>query len=176
MNDSRPEYSSIRKMNTNDLDIVLSWRNHPDIRRYMYTQHEITIEEHRSWFLRVSQDPRTHLLIFEQEGRPLGYVNITEQRSVGVADWGFYIAPDAPKGTGRQLGDAALTFAFRKLNLHKVCGQAIAFNERSIRFHRSLGFQQEGTLRDQHYDGENYHAIICFGLLSTEWLQKNGDE
>ncbi|MFW0886806.1 UNVERIFIED_CONTAM: UDP-4-amino-4,6-dideoxy-N-acetyl-beta-L-altrosamine N-acetyltransferase [Pseudomonas sp. JL1] len=169
MDNSQPMQLSIRKMTVDDLDVVLAWRNHAEIRRYMYTQHEITIEEHRGWFERASQDARKHLLVFEVGGKPQGFVNISEQTSYGVADWGFYIAPDAAKGTGRQLGQTALEYAFRALNLHKVCGQALAFNERSIQFHRTLGFQQEGTLRDQHYDGENYHAVICFGLLSNEW-------
>ena len=163
---------SIRVMTADDLDSVLGWRNHPDIRRYMYTQHEITLAEHRAWFERASQDSRKHLLVFEVDGTAQGFVNITELAALGVADWGFYIAPDAVKGTGRQLGKVALEYAFRDLRLHKVCGQALAFNERSIKFHRGLGFQQEGVLRDQHHDGKNYHAVICFGLLSTEWQPK----
>ena len=79
------------------------------------------------------------------------------------------LAPDAPKGSGRQLGRAALNHAFRQLKFHKVCGQALAYNQRSIQFHQSLGFEQEGILRDQHFDGERYHHVICFGLLSHEW-------
>ncbi len=176
MDNSQAVHLTIRKMTVDDLNVVLTWRNHPDIRRYMYTQHEISIEEHRAWFERASKDSHKHLLVFEIDEKPQGFVNITELSSSGVAEWGFYIAPDAVKGTGRQLGKAALEFAFNNLNLHKVCGQALAFNERSIQFHHSLGFQQEGTLRDQHYDGENYHAVICFGLLSNEWQPEDGNQ
>ncbi|NQD81620.1 GNAT family N-acetyltransferase, partial [Pseudomonas sp. CrR14] len=89
--------------------------------------------------------------------------------------WGFYLAPGAPRGTGQQLGEAALAFAFDSLGLHKVCGQALAFNERSIRFHEKLGFVQEGALREQHYDGATYHTIIHFGLLRYEWQAKKRD-
>lgn len=164
--------SSVREMTSDDLDVVLAWRNHPDIRRFMYTQHEIDVEEHRAWFKRASGDVNKHLLIFEVNGAAQGFVNITELAVPGVADWGFYIAPEAEKGTGRQLGQAALDYAFHALHLHKVCGQALAFNERSVQFHLSMGFQQEGVLRDQYYDGANYHSIICFGLLSAEWQPK----
>lgn len=155
-----------------DVERVLAWRNHPEVRRYMYTQHEITLDEHQRWFERTWQDPRKHLLIFEVEKQPLGFVSFTEIGTGGIADWGFYVAPDAPKGSGRELGRAALDHAFNGIKLHKVCGQALAFNERSIHFHQSLGFKQEGTLRDQHLDGERYHHVICFGLLSHEWLSK----
>jgi len=154
-----------------DLELVLAWRNHPEVRRYMYTQHEITLDEHQRWFEHASTDLKKHLLIFEmnQPPKPMGFVNFNETGNGGIADWGFYVAPEAPKRSGRQLGRAALNYAFAQLKLHKVCGQALAYNERSIQFHQSLGFQQEGMLHDQHFDGERYHHVIYFGLLSHEW-------
>lgn len=172
MNNSPLSTCSIRDMSADDLENVLAWRNHPEIRRYMYTQHEITMAEHRAWFERNSQDHKKHLLIFEVDGVAQGFVNITELAVHGIADWGFYVSPDASKGTGRRLGELALEYAFRNLRLHKICGQALVFNERSVKFHYGLGFRQEGVLRDQHHDGENYHSVICFGLLNTEWQPK----
>lgn len=156
-------------MNEGDFELVLSWRNHPDVRRYMYTQQEISFEEHSRWFARASQDPDRHLLLFVANAQPLGFINIHQIASGGVADWGFYAAPYAPKGTGRALGQAALRYAFRTARLHKLCGQVLAFNERSIRFHLSLGFQHEGVLRQQNFDGQKYHDVVCFGLLASEW-------
>lgn len=169
MPDSTLLSSQIRRMVHADLERVLAWRNHPDVRHYMYTQHEITLDEHQRWFERSLLDPKKHLLIFEQNQQPRGFVNFSEVASGGIADWGFYAAPEAPKGSGRQLGRASLDHAFTQLKLHKVCGQTVAYNERSVRFHQTLGFQQEGTLRDQFFDGEHYHHVICFGLLSHEW-------
>jgi UDP-4-amino-4,6-dideoxy-N-acetyl-beta-L-altrosamine N-acetyltransferase len=159
----------VRPMLHSDLERVLGWRNHPEVRRYMYTQQEIALDEHRKWFERTLQDRKKHLLIYESCGESLGFVNIGELGCGHIADWGFYAAPDAPRGTGRQLGSAALQHAFGDLHLHKVCGQVLAVNERSLRFHESLGFRPEGVLRDQHFDGERYHDIVCFGLLRDEW-------
>lgn len=166
----------LRVMARTDLERVLAWRNHPEIRRYMYTTHEISLNEHQTWFERASQDSSKHLLVFELGGEPMGFVNLTELRARGIADWGFYVAPEAEKGTGLKLGHAALEYAFQTIGMHKVCGQALDFNERSIKFHGRLGFQQEGTLRDQHFDGERYCSIVAFGILSHEWkaLRKVG--
>lgn len=159
----------VRPMQAADLEQVLGWRNHPDVRRYMYTHHEISMDEHRRWFERASQDSRRYLLIFEIDSQPLGFVNIHQTGAGAVADWGFYVAPNAPKGTGRLLGQTTLDFSFNRAGLHKLCGQALGFNQRSIRFHQTLGFQQEGTLRQQHFDGQHYHDVVCFGLLASEW-------
>lgn len=163
----------VRIMVEGDLEQVLRWRNHPDIRKYMYTQHEISLAEHKKWYGRVSQESCNHLLIVEEDGVALGFVKITEIRPGGVAEWGFYVAPGSAKGTGRKLGSAALTYAFESLRLHKVCGQALDSNERSIALHRSLGFKEEGIQHGQHFDGEQYHSIYCFGLLSSDWNQQH---
>ncbi|MGV3468692.1 UDP-4-amino-4,6-dideoxy-N-acetyl-beta-L-altrosamine N-acetyltransferase [Limnobacter sp.] len=161
--------TNIRKMTQADLETVLTWRNHKEVRRFMFTKHEISEVEHNRWFDRISADPRRHLLIYQVHDKALGFVNIHEIAAGGIADWGFYTAPDAPRGTGNALGHAVLRYAFQILNLHKLCGQAIAFNERSIRLHMKLGFLKEGVLQHQHFDGQNYHDVWCFGLLAESW-------
>lgn len=164
-----PELCLIRAMVEVDLPMVLSWRNHEDVRRYMFTQHEITLEEHFNWFAVASVDAERRLLIVEDVSGPLGYVQLSHVEAGGIAHWGFYTRPDAPKGSGQKLGKMALDYAFGELKLHKICGQAIESNERSITFHKSMGFSQEAVLRDQVRIAGVYHNLICFGLLTHEW-------
>jgi UDP-4-amino-4,6-dideoxy-N-acetyl-beta-L-altrosamine N-acetyltransferase len=153
-----------------DLESLLALRNHPKIRRYMLSQHEIAIEEHALWFDRVSQGTDIELLLFELDAKCCGFVQYKKTNFPGVVDWGFYAAPDAPKGTGRKLGLAALNHAFTKRECYKICGQALHWNQPSIAFHESLGFVQEGSLRDQHFDGAEYHSLVCFGLLKRDYI------
>jgi UDP-2,4-diacetamido-2,4,6-trideoxy-beta-L-altropyranose hydrolase/UDP-4-amino-4,6-dideoxy-N-acetyl-beta-L-altrosamine N-acetyltransferase len=162
-------FGLIRSMCMDDLHDVWQWRNHSDVRQYMLTQQEISWAEHLAWFSIASTDPTRHLLIYEFGGRATGFVSFTQRGIGGIADWGFYLAPGSGKGMGRKLGKTALDHAFQQLNLHKVSGQSLGFNERSIRLHQSLGFVQEGILRDQHFDGTRYHDIFSFGLISHEW-------
>jgi len=169
MNHAANTKDRIRLMTVTDLQRVFSWRNHPDIRCCMYTQHEISVDEHQRWFEQASKNPYKHLLIFEAEGRPMGFIQLNQLNGGPIAEWGFYAAPDAPKGMGKRLGQAALGYAFKDIGMHKVCGQALAYNEASVRFHHALGFQQEGRLRDQHYDGQAFHDVLCFGLLRSDW-------
>jgi UDP-4-amino-4,6-dideoxy-N-acetyl-beta-L-altrosamine N-acetyltransferase len=159
----------LRPMTEADLVPVLQWRNDPGVRDYMYTSHIIGLNEHRNWFFAASKNPAINLLIYEYYGQACGFVNITRTRCSVVADWGFYLSPDAKKGAGRSLGEAALTYAFEVLELHKLSGEALGFNKRSIAFHRALGFIEEGRLRDQYFDGAMYQDVVCFGLLKPEW-------
>lgn len=162
---SRP----IRKMLINDLDLVLSWRNHPNIRQYMFTKNEITPEEHRQWFEKSLQDAGRYLLIFQIDECPLGFINFDKSKEGANAEWGFYVSPNAPKGTGQKLGLAALNFGFGELDFHKIYGKVVEFNKKSIQFHLNLNFKQEANLREHFFDGNHYHDVVCFGILRNEW-------
>lgn len=167
----RPDWR-VRSMRNEDLADVLQWRNHPDVRRFMYTQHEIGLAEHRIWYEQVSQDQRRHLLIVEDGRKSVGFVQLTEE-GCGEAKWGFYAAPSMPKGSGRRLGVTALNYAFLGLGFHKVCGEAIAFNHRSINLHRNLGFRDAGVLQDKYFDGSRYYDVYRFELLASEWREQH---
>ncbi|MEP4558973.1 UDP-4-amino-4,6-dideoxy-N-acetyl-beta-L-altrosamine N-acetyltransferase [Cobetia amphilecti] len=170
-----PASTILRPLEEADLAQVRQWRNHPEVRRFMYTQHEIVEAEHRAWFHRSQQEPDRHLLLAETEGRPFGFVNIQlEDVEAQRAIWGFYLAPQAPRGSGQALGRAALAHAFGELGLYKLCGEALAGNVRSLKFHERLGFIREAHLRDHHFDGHIYHDVIGFGLLRSEWQALQG--
>jgi UDP-4-amino-4,6-dideoxy-N-acetyl-beta-L-altrosamine N-acetyltransferase len=162
---------SIRSLTEKDLPMVLAWRNHPSVRQFMLTQHEISLAEHRDWFVRCGLDTRRRLLIVTEDNQALGYVQFSGVVEGGIAEWGFYSRPDAPKGSGKKIGLMALEYAFGELKLHKVCGQALETNRASIAFHRRLGFQQEGLLRDQKQIEGQYCSLYCFGLFADEWAR-----
>lgn len=167
--------TTLRPLQEADLSLVRQWRNHPDVRRYMYTQHEITETEHWDWFKRSHEDPRRHHMLAESKGYPFGFVSLQlEDAESHRATWGFYLAPEAARGSGQALGNAALAYAFDQLGLHKLCGEALASNQRSLAFHERLGFTRESHLRDHHFDGHTYHDVIGFGLLRSEWQLNQG--
>lgn len=159
----------VRALTDEDLLQVLNWRNHVDVRRFMYSTHEISWEEHRNWFLSNQQSNRHILLIYEQDDKASGFIKFTPSADASVCDWGFYLAPESPKGTGARLGIAALNYAFNRLSFRKIIGEALAFNDKSIRFHKRLGFEEEARLKEHHFDGENYHDVIRFSLMKKDW-------
>lgn len=159
----------LRPLAPDDLARVLSWRNHPSNRQVMFNQEEITSDEHYRWFERARSDTSRRLFIFEEKGEPLGFVQFSGVKLGAAIDWGFYTAPEAPKGTGRKLGRCAIDQAFGELKVHKLCGQVLANNQASIDFHLSMGFRVEGVLREHQAVGCHHEDLVCFGLLNREW-------
>ncbi len=156
-------------MVASDLEAVRKLRNHVEVRRFMFSSHEISQKEHAFWFEGSSADEKTTLLIFELDKMFCGFVQFKETIHKKVADWGFYLSPEAPKGTGQKLGMLALTYGFQTKKFRKICGQVLHTNRKSISFHQSLGFTQEGVMRDHYFDEKNYQDLVCFGLLRNEW-------
>lgn len=163
---------SARRMCEYDLECVLAWRNHPDVRRFMLTQHEIELSEHRAWFDRVSKDEKYALLVIEENKQAVGCVIFTGAQTKATADWSFYTAPSSRPGTGKRICAAGLDFAFKELGVHKVAGQVLDFNIASIRVHQHLGFIQEGVLREHCFIDGASRDLICFGILSGEWAAR----
>ncbi|WAB92587.1 UDP-4-amino-4,6-dideoxy-N-acetyl-beta-L-altrosamine N-acetyltransferase [Pseudomonas citronellolis] len=160
----------LRKITDNELELMLSWRNAPNVRANMYTRHEISLEEHRRWWDRIRLDPQHQYLMFEDADTPLGivaFVNIDKLN--GNSSWAFYASPEAPKGTGSKMEFLALEYAFEELSLHKLHCEVLDFNTAVIRLHKKFGFTVEGILRQHHYIDSRFADVYRLGLLSDEW-------
>ena len=163
----------MRPLQQKDLTLLLKWRNHASIRKSMLSQHIISPSEHIDWFSSNSLDPNFQPMIYEENNCAMGYVSFTILAEGGSAEWGFYSAPDAPKGTGTRMGECALSYAFKDLKLKKIYGQALHTNAISQNFHIKLGFHQEGIAQKQSAHDSRYHDIICYSLLQKDWFNND---
>lgn len=173
MTTSSTPTARLRPMMEADLERVLAWRNHPDVRQHMYTQNEISLEEHSRWFKGASVDPDRHLLILEVDAEPQGYVNFRCD-GAGAAVWGFYLAPDAPKGTGRLLGEAATGYAFETLGLKRIWGEVLPDNLASQNFHLRQGFVMEAILPDKTVGDQRIGNVRRYLLTRDAWRARQG--
>jgi UDP-4-amino-4,6-dideoxy-N-acetyl-beta-L-altrosamine N-acetyltransferase len=164
---------NLRPMTESDLDLVLTWRNSKRIRDISYTDHVISIAEHRAWFARTAQDQSSLHFIFEFSGRPIGVVNITKiNQSDKSCTWGFYLGEtDLPKGCGSSMGFFALDFMFTKLDMHTITGEAFAFNGESLTFHKRLGFAEEKRITGGLVKNGVRQDIIIMHLSLDAWSE-----
>lgn len=163
---------NIRKIDSSELELMLSWRNAPSVRANMYTRHEISLDEHLSWWSRIQQRVDQRYFMYENEGTPLGVVGFNNIDNISQnSSWAFYASPDAPKGTGSKMEFLALEHAFGELKLHKIYCEVLAFNAQVIKLHQKYGFQIEGILREQHKVDGAFVDIYRLGLLASEWSQ-----
>ena len=73
------------------------------------------------------------------------------------------------KGIMREALCAMLNFGFINMGLHRIAADASLENEASWKLMSSLGFTQEGILRDQYYEHGDYHDLVILSILAHEW-------
>jgi len=154
-----------------DLELILSWRNSAAVRKSMYSDHRISMTEHRTWFKALEKDASRHWYLFvDEKNTPNGVVYFTDiDTSKNTAFLGFYARPGARAGTGSRIGLEALDTAFGTLQLHKLSGKVLATNSASINLFRRLGFSEDGQHRDQHFKNSVRVNVLRFRMIRDEW-------
>lgn len=169
-------FGKIRGIKSAELELMLSWRNAPQVRINMYTHHEISLPEHIAWWNKLCESQECQYLMYEQNGKSLGIIYFTNiDIKNKTAEWGFYSSPVAPKGTGSKMEFLALEYAFEKLDLHKLNCEVLSFNSPVIKMHQKFGFSVEGIMREQHVFDESFCDVYLLGMLDYEW-RKNRRE
>ena len=168
------EECKLRPIISDDLEKILSWRNSERIRVNMYSDHSISLSEHTAWFERLQLQETSKFLLFEAVERPAGLVYFTDiDAENNRSHWGFYLGEEnLPRGYGSALGTMGLEYAFNNLNIRKLCGEAFAFNDASIRFHEKFGFAVEGRFVKHVLKRGVYEDVISFALFRESWITK----
>jgi UDP-4-amino-4,6-dideoxy-N-acetyl-beta-L-altrosamine N-acetyltransferase len=166
---------NLRQIKENEISLMLSWRNSLSVRANMYTNHEISKEEHLAWWRSTSQKNNQKYFIYENKA-PLGIVAITEIDDLNSnCSWAFYSSPEAPKGTGSLMEFLAIEYVFNNLKLKKLACEVLAFNSPVIKLHQKFGFVVEGIMRKQKKYGDVFCDVYKLGLLHDEWQDKRSE-
>lgn len=160
-------------------DTLWHWRNRPTVRQFMYTQHEISHDEHKAWFSHMLANTHRYFYIVYkrvdgQPDKPLGVVNLDlDSENSTSATWAFYAAPDAPRGSGALMEFGALNLAFETLGVTQLNCEVLSHNQGVVRLHQRFGFRETPQSRQRTFslpEGKTVE-IVCLSLSADEWQQ-----
>lgn len=162
----------IRKLNESDLNLRVSWMNHPKVYSFMHFNLPVSLENTRKWYqLNINNNNRVDLVIDDFEGKPVamgGFTSIVS--STRKAELYIFVNPDMQaKGIGTRVTSLLCKYAFEILNLHKVYLYTNETNIAAQRIYEKNGFKLEGRLRDELYLNERYEARLYYGLLFKDF-------
>lgn len=167
----------LRPLEGDDETRLLNWRNDPDISRFMYYDHVISVAEHHAWLQNALTSASQRHWIIQLDEVPVGLASVTKINPVhGSAEWAFYLAP--PTVRGRGVGSVVeyrvLEFAFIELGLKRLSCAVLAFNEPVIAMHESFGFEREGVLRKAIQKNDERVDVVLLAQLQEEWFTLRG--
>ena len=165
----------LRPLAAEDRERVLGWRNSPDVRAYMYTDHVIAPEEHALWFAGLQGDESRRYWIITADDTPVGLANLydIDRRNQRCA-WAYYLADPGVRGLG--LGSYVeywvLEFVFAGLKLAKLWCEVLASNEAVWKLHETFGFVVEARFRGHVVKNDARADVLGLGLLAADWREK----
>lgn len=170
---ARPTRVALRPVTLADEDLLRRWRNQPDVRASMYTDHEIGADEHARWFRSVIADAARPTWIVVHGGKDVGVVNLAQlDVAQGRCHFGIYVAEQAARGGG--VGTAAMCLLLREVfdarGLRRLCCEALATNQAARRLYESVGLRQEGVYREHVLKAGRPVDVVTMAMLREEWL------
>jgi RimJ/RimL family protein N-acetyltransferase len=94
-------------------------------------------------------------------------------RRVGTFFYGVNVRHEHRRnGYAAEAISLVLRYFFDELRYQKVTVKIFDFNERSVRMHEKLGFQQEGRLRRMGYGEGRFYDLLLFGLTAEEFTAR----
>ena len=145
------------------------------VANFVMFQKTVTLDDQRA-FLERMQGSVHQLFVARNvaQERMIGTVGLHEVDSIHeTARLGVLIfrKDDRGVGYGTEMILRALSWAFLVRRLNRVYLQVKQTNTRGQALYRSLGFVQEGVLRDAYKDKSGFNDLVVMSLLASEWNQ-----
>lgn len=151
---------------------ILEVRNQENVRKFMYTSHFISEDEHATWIKRLRQTQFTKVFAVYWREQIIGVASLNQISAANRrADWAFYLDE---KFQGRGLGSALefrfLDQVFFETEIEKLNCEVMENNRTVIMLHKRFGFVEEG-IRREHIIRDNIKLnSVLLGITKREWL------
>ncbi|WP_181566333.1 UDP-4-amino-4,6-dideoxy-N-acetyl-beta-L-altrosamine N-acetyltransferase [Helicobacter monodelphidis] len=148
-------------------EAVRSWRNHQEVRAFMYQQHITSKEEHQRFVKGLHNNLEKGYWAVFKENEGLGVISLTRINIFhSYAFLGIYVSPQwHHQGVGKQLLSALEFLAFQKIGLHSLRLEVLEENQKAIAFYERNGFLKEGCLRDFALIHGQFKNIVLMGKI-----------
>jgi RimJ/RimL family protein N-acetyltransferase len=170
----RGDQLTLRTIEKADLPFLTETINDPAVRDLLTIRKPITQAQEEQFFEeQVADDETVTLLVCVEDGDPdpAGVIGLEPLRfQDGNTEIGLWLARDYHgNGYGTEAARLVTTYAFQELRMHRVLARVIEGNEASHRIWEKLGFQQEGSHRDEIFTNGEYRDVTYYGVLEDEW-------
>jgi len=166
----------LRPVRRTDIQYFLKWFNDPEVIQYLNMYLPMTEMAEEKFIEGLGAERTQAFFVIEaiegDSGRPIGNTGL---HNISVrnhnATFGIAIGEKDywSKGFGTEAARLLVNYGFEQLNLRRINSSAIAFNERSVRMHKRVGFKEEGRRRECIFKNGKLQDEVVFGILREEW-------
>lgn len=149
---------------------ILSWRNHPSIRKWMLNSDEIGEHEHFAFLKSRKIDEKSFYWLVFIDDVAIGVISIARidwSNKIGYCGW--YAKPkDAPFGCGMIFDDLCKKIGFDILGLRRLIMEVSGANTAPLKTHIYTGFAEEGRIKNYFSAQDGYSDLIFLGMDKSD--------
>lgn len=141
----------LRKVNFDDWEILLAWRNDPVTRQNSHHTEPVTEENHRKWLTGILDNPDRQLFIAFEGETPVGTVRADFSDSDNSYELSWTISPGQ---RGKGIGKKIVSLLAKKLNA-RLRAEVKKGNDASVKIAEAAGLsfkkEEAGVLYFSNY-------------------------
>ena len=159
----------IRVMERRDIENARKLHNDPSVLRQLTDVRIVSEAEQESWFLAMSKSSTSRRFIIEEvEGGD--FVGVFRLVHLDMGNRNAMVGLDiCPEKRGKKYAKIiyqwVFDYLFNDMGLHRLGLVTLESNAVAIKLYGSLGFQEEGRLREAIWRDGRFQDLIYFGLL-----------
>lgn len=154
-------------LNNEEILIVRNWRNNESIKKWMYSDHIISLSEHNKFLKELKKDNKNFYWLVKDKNdvyKGVVYFNRADFKNKN-AYMGIYSNPDM-KGVGQFLLEALKEVAFENFGFNFLKLEVIESNQKAINFYKKNNFKEEGKLKKFVNKDDKWQDVIIMGILN----------
>jgi len=135
----------IKLLNFTQLDygdkvMVLGWRNHETIRKWMFNQKEIELDNHLNYIDTLATKKDRIYFLVKVDNKAIGVIDFTNI-DADEADIGLYAKPNL-RGMGSKLMESIINYGFNILKVKTLKAEVFEENNSGIKLYKKFAFQE----------------------------------
>lgn len=137
---NNPELINFIDLTFEQKKMILDWRNHPKIRKWMYNQNEISLEEHLSFIENLKIYKEKLYFLVKNDEKYIGVIDFVDITSESL-HMGIYTNPNL-YGQGSVLLNEIIKYSFENLKVNEIFSEVFELNTKALELYKKFGFEE----------------------------------
>lgn len=168
------DHVHLRPLTREDMILKVKWYNDPAVRKTLVIDEVFDLAGTQGWFDRLADnDTRVDFMVEMLDKVPIGITGLIDIDQANRTAQCYCVIGEKPfwgKGLGTEIHSVLFQWGFETFGIEKIWAHIRTNNPAIYRVVEKLGFQIEGTLRqDKIVDGQRID-LYHIGLLQDEFI------
>jgi len=141
LDDTEMELVNFINLSSDEKKMVLAWRNHPDIRKWMFTQETISLDNHLKYIESLNEREDRAYFLVKKDSQAIGIIDFTNiDHESKRTEFGIYSNPTL-KSVGNFLMESIIDHAFNVLKVNTLISEVFEENIPAIKLYKRYNFR-----------------------------------